>query len=172
MVTMEVEAYLSGRLDEQIAYYEHAASQAKRLHIWLQSSIIVLSVTVPFVVNRPTGWAGSYQFLVTAGALLLPALTGLASFRKFGETWLSYRVTGELLKNERFLFLTGSGKYGDNPHPFRLLVETVESLLSAEHDKFRSFFTEARQAAAAGAAGAPRAGGPRSGAHAAPHPPA
>ena len=35
VTTIDVEAYLSGRLEEQIAYYEKAASRAKLMHVRL-----------------------------------------------------------------------------------------------------------------------------------------
>jgi uncharacterized protein DUF4231 len=147
VTTIDVERYLSGRLEEQINYYEKAASRAKQMHVRLQSGIIVLSVMVPVAVSRPQDWSGWLRFLVVAASLLLPAMTGLTSFRKYGETWISYRITAELLKTEKYLFLTGSGRYRDNPNAFHDLVEAVEALLIAEHTKFRASFTEVRQAA-------------------------
>jgi len=147
VTTIDVERYLSGRLEEQINYYEKAASRAKLMHVRLQSGIIVLSVMVPVAVSRPQDWSGWLRFLVVAASLLLPAMTGLTSFRKYGETWISYRTTAELLKSEKYLFLTGSGRYRGNPNAFHDLVEAVEALLIAEHTKFRSAFTEVRQAA-------------------------
>jgi len=147
VTAIDVERYLSGRLEEQINYYEKAASRAKQMHVRLQSGIIVLSVMVPVAVSRPQDWSGWMRFLVVAASLLLPAMTGLTSFRKYGETWISYRTTAELLKTEKYLFLTGSGRYRDNPNAFHDLVEAVEAQLIAEHTKFRASFTEVRQAA-------------------------
>jgi hypothetical protein len=144
---IDVERYLSGRLEEQINYYERAANRAKLMHVRLQGGIIVLSVMVPVAVSHPQEWSGWQRFLVVAASLLLPAMTGLTSFRKYGETWISYRTTAELLKTEKYLFLTGSGRYRDNPNAFHDLVEAVEALLIAEHTKFRASFTEVRQAA-------------------------
>jgi hypothetical protein len=143
---IDVDRYLSGRLEEQIKYYETAAGRAKQLHVRLQSGIIVLSVMVPVAVSHPQDWSGWMRFVVVGVSLLLPAMTGLTSFRKYGETWISYRTTAELLKTEKYLFLTGSGRYRDNPNAFHDLVETVETLLIAEHTKFRASFTEVRQA--------------------------
>lgn len=143
---IDVERYLSGRLEEQIDYYEKAAGRAKQMHVRLQSGIIVLSVMVPVAVSQSKDWSGWLRFVVVAASLLLPAMTGLTSFRKYGETWISYRTTAELLKSEKYLFLTGSGRYRDNPNAFHDLVEAVEALLIAEHTKFRASFTEMRQA--------------------------
>ena len=146
-VAIDVEDYLSGRLEEQIVYYEKAAGRAKQMHVRLQGAIIVLSVMVPLAVSHPQDWSGWQRILVVAASLLLPAMTGLTSFRKYGETWISYRTTAELLKTEKYLFRTGSGRYRDNPNAFHDLVEAVEALLIAEHTKFRASFTEVRQAA-------------------------
>jgi hypothetical protein len=146
-MAIDVDDYLSGRLEEQIAFYEKAAGRAKQMHVRLQSAIIVLSVMVPVAVSHPQEWSGWQRILVLAASLLLPAMTGLTSFRKYGETWISYRTTAELLKTEKYLFLTGSGRYRDNPNAFHDLVEAVEALLIAEHTKFRASFTEVRQAA-------------------------
>ena len=147
MAMIDPEAYLAGRLDEQITYYEAAASRAKRTHLRLQTGVLALSVLVPVAVNRPVDANAWLRYLILAFAVLLPAMTGLAAARKYGETWLSYRMAAELLKNEKYLFLTGSGRYRGNPDAFHELVETVESLLSAEHNKFRAFFAEARHTA-------------------------
>jgi len=147
---IDVETYLTERLNDQITYYEKAAARSKQMHQRLQTAIIVFSVVVPVVVSRPPGWAGQYQPLVVVLALLLPVMTGLANFRKYGESWVSYRTAVELLKNEKYLFLTGSGRYRNNPNAVQDLVETVESLLSAEHNKFRSFFSEVRQSTPGG----------------------
>lgn len=146
VTAIDVEAYLSGRLEDQIVYYGKAAGRAKQMHVRLQSAIIVLSVMVPVAVSHPQDWSGWLRIPVLAASLLLPAMTGLTSFRKYGETWISYRTTAELLKTEKYLYLTGSGRYRDNPNAFHDLVEAVEALLIAEHTKFRASFTEVRQA--------------------------
>lgn len=147
MAMIDAEGYVAGRLEDQIAYYDAAANRAKRTHLRLQTGILVLSVLMPVVVNRPAEGNAWLRYLILALAVLLPAMTGLAAARKYGEMWLSYRMAGELLKNEKYLFLTGSGRYRGNPNAFQDLVETVESLLSAEQTKFRAFFAEARHTA-------------------------
>lgn len=143
---IDVERYLSGRLEEQIDYYEKAAGRAKQMHVRLQSAIIVLSVMVPVAVSHPPESSEWLRFVVVAASLLLPAMTGLTSFRKYGELWTTYRTTAEQLKTEKYLFLTGSGRYRDNPNAFHDLVEAVEALLIADLTKFRATFTEVRQA--------------------------
>ena len=145
---MNVETYLSDRVDGQLRYYAHAANKAKRTHIAMQSTIITLGILVPVIVNVPTQWGESLdvssyaRILITALSLLLALLTGIANFRKHGDLWLTYRMTEELLKAEKFLFLTTSGKYESTDNPFSLFVKAIEEMVSSEHIKFRSIIEE------------------------------
>lgn len=141
MATIDEDDYLALRVDDQLAHYEKAANRAKRSFVWLQSAIIILAVLVPVGVNLPTEWGGrdfsrEFRLTVTALSVLLAVLSGLQSFRKYGELWLSFRATEEFLKQEKFLFLTKSGKYAPSDSPFNDFVVSVESIVSAEHAKF------------------------------------
>ena len=145
------EEYLRDRVDDQINYYESAASIAKRKYNWMQSFIIVFGLLVPVIVNLPFEWelngrtvnvTGLIQLIVTILSLSLAILTGLLNFKKYGELWLSYRMTEELLKHQKFLFLARSGKYAGTDS-FDEFVQTIESLISSEHNKFHSLIQEA-----------------------------
>ena len=138
---MDEKAYLTERVEDQLRYYESAANKAKRQHIWMQSSVIVLSVSVPVVANI-SGWDAT-RALVTILAVVLAMLNGVLTFRKFGDLWLSYRTTEELLKKEKFLFETRTGPYTSGDNPFDRFVQTIESLLSVEHERFRSLIVSA-----------------------------
>lgn len=146
MEEMDAETYLETRLDDQIDYYERAAERAKRNHMRLQTGILALSGLVTLLVEQPFPPTPGFRLAATAVSLLVPILTSLANFRKDGELWLSYRTMGELLKSERFLFLTGSGRYRDEPDRFAALVEAVEATLAAEHDRFRAVLAQTRKA--------------------------
>ena len=39
---MDKETYLQERVDDQLAYYEKAASKAKKMHVSVQSTIIIV----------------------------------------------------------------------------------------------------------------------------------
>ncbi len=154
---LNVEAYLKDRVDGQLRYYEKAASKAKRVHIVIQTTIIIIGILVPVVVNIPTDWGptldvGTYvRILITVLTLLLALLTGIANFRKYGDLWLTYRMTEELLKTEKFLFLTGSGKYENAANQFSHFVKSIEEIVSSEHVKFRSIIEESGRPSKEGA---------------------
>jgi hypothetical protein len=108
------------------------------------------------VTNLPSEWtllgAGDIsthlRIAVTVLSLTLAILTGLANFRKPGDLWLTYRMTEELIKHEKYLFVTDSGPYHNNKQAAHDFVETIEAIISAEHNKFRPLVDPAKRSAA------------------------
>jgi hypothetical protein len=155
---MDIEKYMTDRVDHQLKYYENAANKAKRTHVRMQTSIIVLGLLVPVVINLPSEWGplGDVQAFIKAAvtvlSLTLAMLTGLANFRKNGDLWLTFRRTEELLKHEKYLFLTDSGPYFNNEKAANDFVETIESIISAEHNKFRTLVEASKRPAGKGKA--------------------
>jgi hypothetical protein len=153
---MDPSSYMKQRVDDQLKYYEKAANRAKKAYNVTQTAIIVLGLLVPVAVNVPVEWGNGtnpldislhIKVLVTVMSLSLAILNGIANFKKYGDLWLSYRMTEELLKHEKFMFQTRTGKYGNPDTAFSEFVQFIESILSAEHNKFRSLVEEARRPA-------------------------
>ena len=150
---MNEQDYLSDRVDDQLTYYKGAASKSKKTFNRMQILIIVLGVLVPVVVNVPKNWIPALpminpeialQLSVTIMSLIVAILTGVLNFKKYGDLWLSFRMTEELLKHEKFTFLTRSGTYsGDDA--FNVFVQKIESLISHEHNKFHSLIQDSKR---------------------------
>ena len=144
--------YLKERVDDQLTYYRNSANRQKRRYVFTQSSIIFLGLIVPVVINLPKEYNGvdlsmGIQISTTILSLSLAILNGLLNFLKFGDLWLSYRMTEEVLKQEKYLFLASAGKYQNKENAYPQFVETVESIISSEHNKFRNLINEARRPA-------------------------
>ena len=144
------DAYLTERVEDQLAYYGKAAGRYKSRYMWMQTLIIVLGVLVPVVINLPETIGGAdlgvvFRITATVMSLTLAIVSGILNLHKFGDLWLEYRLTEESLKKEKFLYLTGSGKYAEPGLAFPRFVETVEGILSAEHTKFRSIVEDANR---------------------------
>ncbi len=153
---MDPANYLEERVEDQLRYYEKSANKAKRVYTRIQIAIIVLGLLVPVVVNIPTDWNNGVELdlairiAVTIMSLALAILNGVSNFRKYGDLWLSYRMTEELLKHEKFLFLARAGKYSEAETAYSEFAQTIESILSAEHNKFRSLVEDAKRPAGGG----------------------
>ena len=149
----DAEAYLRERVDDQLRYYESAAGRAKRTHFRIQYVIIAFAAAVPVVMNLPSEFGGTnlsvaLRLSATAMSLTVAILSGLASFRKDGDLWLTFRGTEELLKQEKFLFQMQAGPYEDVPEDqsrLAMFTARVESLISAEHTKFRFLIQESKR---------------------------
>lgn len=147
---MDIETYIKERVDDQLSYYASAASRAKQHHVRTQSVIIFLGVLVPVVVNLPESWFGfvddtPIQVAVTVLSLTLAILTGIVNFRKYGELWLTYRTTEEMLKHEKYMYLTRSGGYASIEKPERIFVQKIEAIIADEHGHFRNLVEDANK---------------------------
>ena len=54
-------------------------------------------------------------------------------------------MTEELLKREKYLYLTNSGDYSEGETALPLFVDRVEQLISVEHNRFQTLVKEARR---------------------------
>lgn len=136
--------YLKERLDDQINWYDRKSIHAQKYFKILKYIEIFLSLfttclgaytaTVLFIIDLP-----KEEFPITIGlsiGLAGAILSGIhfsQSLEKFHENWISYRQTCELLKHEKYLFLTRSGGYCNNDAAFNDLVERCESIISSEN---------------------------------------
>ncbi len=148
MSPMNPEQYIQERVQDQLTFYRKAANRTKQAHIWVQSCIILLGILVPVLANLDDtlmGGSNSKTVVITVVSLLLAALTGISNFRKYGDLWLAYRTTEELLKNELFLFQTGAGPYTEKDSAFSDFVQNIESTISIEHERFRSLIESSRR---------------------------
>ena len=145
---MTTEEYMSSRVDDQLRYYENKAGQAKKKHYRMQVLIIMLGVIVPVVINLPQELFRTdvvYRVVITSLSVLLGVLSGLAGFFNFGDNWLSFRATEEMLKQEKYLFLTKSGIYLKNENAFEHFVSRIETILASERKEFRTIMEDTSQ---------------------------
>lgn len=145
--------YLEDRVDDQLEYYATAANDTKKTFNRMQLLIIVLGLLVPVVVNFPVDLVPNeltraltlgVRLSVTIMSLIVAILTGILNFKKYGDLWLSYRMTEELIKHEKFTYVTRSGKYTSDD-AFDKFVQTIESLISHEHNKFHSLIQDSKR---------------------------
>jgi hypothetical protein len=138
MAETEPEDYLKGRLKEQLDYHSKQSRHNKKRFYTLQFVIIITSALVP-VVNVIIIPEGDLVRLISSilGGIIV-VITAVMQLHKYQENWIVFRTTQELLKKEESLYLNDAGDYTglDPEKKKRLLVERVESLVSAETSKY------------------------------------
>ncbi len=62
----------------------------------------------------------------------------MVTLYKLQENWIEYRAIAELLKHEKFLYITKAGPYRNNDS-FAVFVEQIEGYLSKENTHWSSY---------------------------------
>lgn len=136
-------AYIKERVNSQLEYFSKAASRNKLYFYIVEIIVLLASAAIP-VCNSLALPEGSFRIIssLLSGAILVFA--GLGRLYKYHELWLNARMTAELLKREKHLFLYKAGPYAglkENERK-RLLVEQVENIVATEVTQFISLYKE------------------------------
>lgn len=128
---MNPEEYIRSRVDDQIEWY---STKSKCNQNWFKTTKIIELVSasvIPFVAGMGNGIPFSSWILGFLG-VVVASCTGVTTLYHHQENWINYRTIAEMLKHEKFLFLTASGPYFDKEQ-FDSFVQRVESLISKEN---------------------------------------
>lgn len=138
-LSLSPEEYINERLTDQINWYDKKSRQAKKSYMILQTIEIIAAALIPILSGFVTDFQQIKITISILGAIVV-ICGSLARLGKFHENWLQYRQTCELLKHEKYLFLTSTNPYEEQS--FQLLVERVESIISAENINWYQLATE------------------------------
>lgn len=129
---MDEQTYLKERLDNQINWYSSKSSEAQSWYKRLKFADNLLALLiVPISYYSDSCWWFKYAGIVAG--ILIALSNFFQSMNKYHENWIQYRSTAEILKHERYLYLTRSGGYANSPNAFNELVERCESIISSEN---------------------------------------
>lgn len=141
--SMSPDSYIKDRLDEQLAWYEQKSGTNKTWHYRWQVIALLATVTIPILALS----SGDFKVRVAVACLgaVAAIAAGFMSMYQFRDQWVDYRTTAEMLKYERFLFLTGSAPYKDRDS-FSNFVNRIESIILKENSQWRekNFSSEKR----------------------------
>lgn len=138
---MTDEEYLNKRLEDQIKWYSSKSQSAqrkykrlKKFEIIVSLSFTVLGTYASHTITIPCLSIGiTIGFIITVISAVSSYLQFKQSLEKYHENWILYRQTCELLKHEKFLYITRSGGYATANNPFNDLVDRCESIISSEN---------------------------------------
>lgn len=131
----KIEAYITRRLDSQIAWLEAKSADAKRKHFGFSATQITATAMIPVANLMPNGAVAS-----TILAAIVAISTGLAALGAHHSHWLRYRAAAEALRKLRLHHEIRLAPF-DQPDADDRLVNEVEALLGGEHE---SWHKEAR----------------------------
>lgn len=137
---MDIKNYIEARIKEQQDWYESKASRNKRLFMHIQTTVIILGAVIPLLVVAEKligvdGWSSPFAAGISA---VIAILAGLDKLRQPQANWFNYRANEEMLKKEQWLheFKAGPYRHASPEEANKLLVERVESIISADIARF------------------------------------
>jgi uncharacterized protein DUF4231 len=131
--------YKEDRLEEQINWHSKKARHNKLRFRLYQIITFSASAIIP-IINVAN--IGDFQTRLISSVLggIIAIAAGITQLEKYQENWILYRTSSELLKKEKYFFENGVGEYSnvndDDDEKNKLLVERVESIVSAETSKY------------------------------------
>jgi len=137
---MDETEYLKNRLDKQINWYEDKSAINKRQYQASQFLLLILAALItlsPLFAKKST----YLLILVPIMGALIALITGVLRIYKYQENWTTYRTTAELLKYEKYMFMTKTKPY-DGASAYNILVQRVEGLISNENTEWMQYMSK------------------------------
>jgi hypothetical protein len=129
---MNEEEYLKNRVDDQVDWYDKKSATNKNLHNRFQVSEIGFSLLIPLFAGFNTPESYYFNYIIALLGFLVAGIAGIMNHFKFKDKWTDYRTVAESIKQEKYLFITKTGKYNSDIS-FEIFVENIENLISKEN---------------------------------------
>lgn len=139
---MEQDEYLNSRLDNQISWYDKKSQHHQRWYKCLKYIELFLGFMIPILSAWKPPFFPIASAICASGMLLCESAISLSKHR---DNWIDYRRTTELLKHEKYMFLTKTGVYKNENDSFALLVERCETIISSENINWANLQTDTVQ---------------------------
>ena len=139
---MDAVAYVEGRLEPQIVWYDEKSTWNKRALLSVRNIEIICAAIIPLLSGYLDNMA--FRFAIGLLAVVVVICAGVIALFQFQEHWITYRSAAEGLKRERFLFLTRAEPY-NTEEPFEVLVQRVETCISQENLNWSHFVAKPKK---------------------------
>lgn len=138
---MDINEYISTRLDPQIEWYDKKSVEAQRRYKQFQVAEIILAAFIPLL----SGYTSSCNLIpIIIGFLgaIIVIIESITKLYKYHENWIQYRSTCEMLLYQKHLYLTQSFPYNPNDEIIdNIFIKNVEEIMSAENRHWKSINT-------------------------------
>lgn len=131
---LDAEKYIKNRLEEQIDWYSKKSTAAQRKYKIIQVIELFLAASTPIIgtIALISKHGTLLTIIMSIFGAIIAILESICTMNKYHENWIQYRYISELLKHEKYLFITKAPPY-DEDAAFSLLVQRVERTISSEN---------------------------------------
>lgn len=116
---LNAQQYITERLDPEIKWYSTKSSINQKRYKTCQIIEIILATLIPLLSSYSSN--KYIAFIVGLFGAVIAIIESISKLYKFHENWIQYRTTAEMLKHEKYLYITHS-------HPYTLTEETIDNI--------------------------------------------
>lgn len=131
---MSMDDYVQTRLDDQIDWYDKKASINQNRYKRLQLMAIIFGASIPLLTAISfKEFETLFRFIIALLGSAIAVVSGVLSLNKYQENWVKYRSCAEVLRREKYHYLTSTGNYTvDNADRDALFVGRCENIMANE----------------------------------------
>ncbi|MYK20795.1 DUF4231 domain-containing protein [Candidatus Poribacteria bacterium] len=143
---MDIEIYLTERVDDQIKYFDSNAIRNQKMYRWLKGTAIFCNIFTTLTIALAL--IPNIRVPMSIAALILSMIVlatyQIEEFYNFGAKWEKFRLVAERIKSEKCLFLNGVGTYSSNDTDERkyVFVEKIEGIIQGTDMSYFSLMIE------------------------------
>lgn len=146
MALLNIEEYIEKRVNDQIIWYDEKSKNAQKYYKAYQIVEIILATLIPLLA----GYSQSYKqitFIIGLLGTVIAIIESITKLYKFHENWIQYRTTCEMLRYQKYLYLTRSAPYNSKDETVdNVFVRTIENIISAENNQWKLINTDTEEA--------------------------
>lgn len=138
---MDIQEYISTRLDPEIKWYSKKSQHCQKMYKGFQITEIILASFIPLL----SAYAETYTIIAIMVGIfgaIIAIIESVTKLYKYHENWIQYRTTCELLKYQKYLFLTNSYPYNDTEETKEnIFIKNIENIISSENNQWKTLHT-------------------------------
>lgn len=139
---MDIDTYINQRLDPQIDWYDKKSVTCQRKYKVSQIIEIICASIIPLLA----GYSSKHFLLpIIIGVLgsVIAIIESITKLNKYHENWIQYRSTCELLRYQKYLYLSQSYPYNTVDETIdNIFVKNVENIISSENNQWKNINNE------------------------------
>ena len=143
---MDIETYLTERVDDQIEYFDSNAIGNQKWYRRLKNAAIVCNIftTLTIALTLIPDIKVPMSIVALFLSMIVLATYQVEEFYNFGTKWEKFRLVAERIKSEKCLFLNGVGTYSsdDTDERKRVFVEKIEGIIQGTDISYFLFMRE------------------------------
>ncbi len=142
MNNSEFEDFVNNRYKKSIEWYDKKSQSNKKLYVSFQTLLIIFSAMTPVLFAIDFGIVGHdyLKWIAVITAIVVSISVSSLRIFKLHDNWITYRSICETLKKEINFFNADIHEYSNCDDKQALFVERVESLISKEHNLWKTYF--------------------------------